>query len=285
MADYHVSRQRCQQQDKKLRRKEERSAKRTAGSSGDTAQGEEMSAGPADQSAGTVAKDQTRAGIERKAEDDSGSTMVTARPNPPAILDHLVLGINETIKALEKQIADIKMEMLIMADHLNSRTGKSLISRSSTNASLPNQRFLATAPDPGEPTEPTEPTKGEPAAVPAKSVTVNGARPQRPLENPRPEPVTWILIPLPQINPPALVAPIPQYCATYNSLVYQHTHLRKVFRTRTTEKEWNIAGDEKVEVRVVPLGRVEEDMAVHAGLRRLACLGIRVSLRCVVIET
>ena len=241
-----------------------------------------MSAGPSVESAGTVAKDQTRAGTKRKAEDDSGSTTVTARPNPPAILDHLVLGINETIKALEKQIADIKMEMMIMADHLNSRTGKSPHPRSTTNASLPDQRLLPTAPDPAEP---TEPTKGEPTAGPATSVTVNGARPQRPLENPRPEPVTWILIPLPQINPPALVAPIPQYCATYNSLVYQHTHLRKVFRARTSEKEWNTAGDEKREVRVVPLGRVEEDMAVHAGLRRLACLGIRVSLRCVVIET
>jgi hypothetical protein len=39
----------------------------------------------------------------------------------------------------------------------------------------------------------------------------------------------------------------------------------------------DVIGGLKEEVRVVPLGKVEGEMAGMVGLRRLACLGVKVS--------
>jgi hypothetical protein len=38
-----------------------------------------------------------------------------------------------------------------------------------------------------------------------------------------------------------------------------------------------VIGEEREEIRVVPLGNVEGEMAAAVGLRRVACLGIKVS--------
>ena len=51
----------------------------------------------------------------------------------------------------------------------------------------------------------------------------------------------------------------------------------KTVKTRLKESDWDVLGDEREEIRVVPLGDVEKDMAVLVGLRRLACMGVRVS--------
>jgi hypothetical protein len=46
------------------------------------------------------------------------------------------------------------------------------------------------------------------------------------------------------------------------------------------EDEWTeILGDEREEVKVVPLGRVEGELAALVGLRRVASLIIRVSCK------
>ena len=219
---YHLDRARCHKRDKSERRREK-------------------------------SKGRDQGGTERLAEDkgDSSSKAVqplttpVERPTPPDVLDHLVLGINETIKALERDIDDLKLRLMIMADTLSSKTGSGSSSKSN---------LLPTAPR-----YPSPPPAARPEAAP----------------------LGWIIIPLSSISPQSLASPIPQYCATYNSLVYQWTQLKKVAHTRIKRGQWDeILGEEREEVRVVPLGNVEADLAGHVGLRRLACLGVRVSPIC-----
>ena len=166
-----------------------------------------------------------------------------AAPNAPAVLNHLVLGINETIKALERNIDDLKARLILIADRLNG-------------ISLPTRNDLL-------PTAPRSPSP-EPSPARAKEPTA---------------PLGWVIVPLLSVNPPSLVSPMPQYCATYNSLVHQWGQLRKTVKTRLKESEWDVLGPEREEIRVVPLGEVEKDMAAFVGLRRLACMGVRVSSR------
>ena len=161
----------------------------------------------------------------------------------PEDLRHLVLGINEVIKALEAAIEYLKILLMMISDALN--TG--------AQQRLPTSGLLPTAPTPGT----------QPKLVPS----LVAASP----------PLVFIIIPLLSISPQSLVSPIPQYCATYNSHVYQWTQLKKVVETRLKQSQWDILGPPREEVRVVPLGQVEADMAKMVGLRRLACLGIRVS--------
>ena len=169
------------------------------------------------------------------------TTAESIRPSPPHILNHLVLGINETIKALERNIDDLKERLTLIADKLNG-------------ISLPTRNdLLPTAPRSPSP----EPSSGA------------GSGPSAPLG--------WVIVPLLSVNPQSLVSPIPQYCATYNSLVYQWGQLSKTVKTRLQESEWDVLGEEREEVRVVPLGDVEKEMAGFVGLRRLACMGVRVS--------
>jgi hypothetical protein len=213
IAAYHTSRARCQVERKKATRKRERLAK----AAGDdvTMEGQ---GGPAEQ-----------------------NTTTLENPVKPEILDHMVLGINETIKSLETAIDDLKLRLLLIADRLNGIQLK------------PNTSLLPTAPHPER--------SPSPALAPTES-----------------SPPAFIIIPLQSISPQTLVSPIPQYCATYNSLVWQWGQLSRVAKTRIKESELReVIGEEREEVRVVPLGRVEGEMAALVGLRRLACLAIRVS--------
>lgn len=163
-------------------------------------------------------------------------------PVKPEILDHMVMGINETIKSLETAIDDLKLRLLTIADRLNGIHLK------------PNTNLLPTAPHPERSTSP--------AATPVEA-----------------SPPAFIIIPLQSISPQTLVSPIPQYCATYNSLVWQWGQLSRIAKTRIKESEWKeVIGEAREEIRVVPLGRVEAEMAALVGLRRLACLAIRVRL-------
>jgi len=214
IAAYHTSRARCQVERKKAARKRERLVK-AAGD--DVTMAVEGESGPAEQEA-------------------------TALENPvkPAILNHMVLGINETIKSLETAIDDLKLRLLMIADRLNGIQLK------------PNTNLLPTGPQP----------ERSPSPAPA---------------TPESCPPAFIIIPLQSISPQTLVSPIPQYCATYNSLVWQWGQLSRVAKTRIKESELKeVIGEEREEVRVVPLGRVEGEMAALVGLRRLACLAIRV---------
>jgi hypothetical protein len=165
----------------------------------------------------------------------------------------LVLGINENIKAIETAIDDLKLRLLTMADRLNGSQLK------------PNSNLLPTAPPNIEESDSPEPEI--PASAPAS-------------------PPAFIIIPLHSISPQSLVGGIPQYAATYNSLVWQWGQLSKTVKTRFKEEQWEeVIGEDREELRVVPLGRVEAEMAAMVGLRRLACLAIRVrqirSMTCV----
>lgn len=217
IAAYHTSRARCQLERKKASRKRERLAK----VAGDADMAVDATSGPAEE-------------------------VVTSLENPvkPEILDHMVLGINETIKSLETAIDDLKLRLLMIADRLNGIHIK------------PNSDLLPTAPHP----------ERSPSPAPTLSES---------------SPPAFIIIPLQSISPQTLVSPIPQYCATYNSLVWQWGQMSRVAKTRIKERQLReVIGEEREEVRVVPLGRVEGEMAALVGLRRLACLAIRVSSTC-----
>ena len=172
-----------------------------------------------------------------KISDDQSKNI---RPLRPDILNHLVLGINETIKCIERSIDDLKIRMLMLANVLNT-----------THHHPEPNHLLPTAPRTPSPSPPL------PATRP------NGLRT-----------LLFILIPLQSVSPQSLVNPIPQYCATFNSLVYQYAQLTKITKSRIKEKDWGWEDIE--EIRVVPTGRVELEMAEMVGLRRLACLGIHV---------
>jgi len=220
IAAYHTSRARCQVERKKASRKRERLAK----AAGDTDMAVDATRGPAEE-------------------------VVTTLENPvkPEILDHMVLGINETIRSLETAIDDLKVRLLMVADRLNGIQIK------------PNSNLLPTAPHP-------ERSRSPSAALSEIS------------------PPAFIIIPLQSISPQTLVSPIPQYCATYNSLVWQWGQMSRVAKTRIKESDLReVIGEEREEVRVVPLGRVEGEMAALVGLRRLACLAIRVSATCTLV--
>ncbi|RXK35501.1 hypothetical protein M231_07233 [Tremella mesenterica] len=269
VADYHVSRQRCQKRANRVARTAERAAKRgTNPSTHPTATTTHATGGcpmpedvtldpsPSTKSPGCTKKDQSQASVPQASTSGEGER----GPARPEILQHLVLGINEMIKALEQQIHVLKMEMMMMADRLALSNGLK-----SAQVTLPTQRFLPTAPDA--------------PVLPHTSPQLEDRTGDVLLHKP-PAALAFVIVPLPDINPPALVDPIPQYCATYNSLVYQHNHLSRIFKSRIKAADWGLVADgTKEEVRVVPLARVEGEMAALAGLRRLACLGIRVSSR------
>lgn len=214
IAAYHTSRARCQVERKKATRKRARLAK--------AAEDVEMAVEPEN--------------------DPAQENTTLENPVKPEILDHMVLGINETIKSLETAIDELKLRLLTIADQLNGIHLK------------PNSNLLPTAPPERSPSPPSS----------------------SPVER---SPPAFIIIPLQSISPQTLVSPIPQYAATYNSLVWQWGQLSRIAKTRVKESEWTeVVGEEREEIRVVPLGRVEGEMAALVGLRRLACLAIRVRL-------
>lgn len=232
IADYHINRARCHQKDKKGRRK---AAK---GRPGEGKEGGENLEEGKDEADGV--KDSQPMDVDLASQQVGASTSQAVRPTPPAVLEHLVLGINETIKTLERNIEDLKTRLMLIADRLNG-----------THLPTNRQNLLPTAPRSPSPS---------PSPSPPESL-----------------PMAWVVVPLLSISPQSLVSPIPQYCATYNSLVYQWGQLQKAVKTRLKETEWEVLGEEREEIRVVPLGDVEKHMAELVGLRRLACLGIKVS--------
>ncbi|WVQ76458.1 hypothetical protein IAR50_006126 [Cryptococcus sp. DSM 104548] len=243
VADYHVLRARCQQSNKRRRRAQERKTNEP--------QNEDVTMSEPD-------SESAETGQKRKQPSASAKTTATSGPpEKPEILSHLVMGINEVIKGLETQIDELKLQLLVMGDTLNgNQPGK-----------------------PGKPGKPdllpTAPRSPSPAAD-VEVEDLSDSLPAPPKE--KASPITFIVVPLLSINPQSLVSPIPSYCATYNALAYQHAQLAKILQTRLKKEKWaEVIGGEREEVRVVPLGAVEKEMAEIVGLRRLACLGIRES--------
>lgn len=166
-------------------------------------------------------------------------------PAKPASLDHLVLGLNETIKALEHGIDDLRLRMMVMTDALEGVT--------QTPATT---RLLPTAP----PAQPEAETEASAAAEPTTPAS----------------PLAFVLVPHLSVSPMALIEPLPTYCATYNTLLRQHAQLAKAVRSRVPRPDRYIR-PEGPEMRVVPLGAREAEIAATVGLRRVAAFAVRVS--------
>lgn len=197
VADYHVSRARCSRAIKRERRKEKRAA--------------EADPGP--------------------------SSANTEAPTRPDLLDQLVFGLNETIKALETGIDDLRFRMMIMSDALEGKVPAT-------------SRFL-----------PTAPVEAKQDIIP-ESVS----------------PLAFVLVPNLSVSPQALIDPLPMYCATYNSLLRQHSQLAEDIRKRLPRPEKYIS-EEGPEIRLVPLGRREAEIAAIVGLRRVSTFAIRVGIK------
>lgn len=252
VANYHVSRARCYSKEKRVRRAQKsKEAKAASKKSGSSNKVDQEPAGKAADEDAEMKDPESATGQKRKRSSNDLESEIK-RPERPEVLSHLVLGINEVIKSLEHQIGALKTQIMIMGDALNGdQPGK-----------LNANNFLPTAPrSPSPSSSDDEATEGQ----------------LRPILSPS-APINFIIIPLLSINPQSLVSPILQYCATYNAHVYQHTQLAKILRTRLKKSQWaDVTGDDREEVAVVPLGAVEKDLADMVGLRRLACLALRVS--------
>lgn len=252
VADFHVSRARCHSKEKRTRRAQRsKEAKATSEQSGNSDKVDQEQGGKAADEDVEMKDLESSTGQKRKRSSNDLESEAK-RPGRPEVLSHLVLGINEVIKSLEHQIGALKTQIMIMGDALNSdQPGK------------PNaNNFLPTAPRSPSPSDSDdEATEGQSQPIPSPSAPIN-----------------FIIIPLLSINPQSLVSPILQYCATYNAHVYQHTQLAKIIRAKLKRSQWaDVTGDDREEIAVVPLGAVEKDLADMVGLRRLACLALRVS--------
>lgn len=252
VADYHVSRARCHIKEKRAKRAQKTKETKASSEQSDSSEkADQEQAGKADDEDAEMEDLESSAGQKQKQSSDIFESGLK-RPERPEILSHLVLGINEVIKSIEHQIGSLKTRIMIMGVALNGdQPGKPDASN-----------FLPTAPrSPSPSNSDDEATEGQSQSVLSPSAPVN-----------------FIIIPLLSINPQSLVSPILQYCATYNAHVYQHTQLAKILRTRLKKSQWtDVIGDEREEIAVVPLGAVEKDLADMVGLRRLACLALRVS--------
>lgn len=252
VADYHVSRARCHIKEKRAKRAQKTKETKASSEQSDSSEkADQEQAGKADDEDAEMEDLESSAGQKQKQPSDIFESGLK-RPERPEILSHLVLGINEVIKSIEHQIGSLKTRIMIMGDALNGdQPGKPDASN-----------FLPTAPrSPSPSNSDDEATEGQSQSVLSPSAPVN-----------------FIIIPLLSINPQSLVSPILQYCATYNAHVYQHIQLAKILRTRLKKSQWtDVIGDEREEIAVVPLGAVEKDLADMVGLRRLACLALRVS--------
>ncbi|WWD06115.1 hypothetical protein V865_004200 [Kwoniella europaea PYCC6329] len=277
VADYHVSRARCHQREKRKHRKITRNANGKGGQEKsdddgkdvETMEGIRITSSAEDTASSGVGtkrvsieppKDepaQKKLRLDETIEAEGG----VSKRVKPEILSHMVLGINEVLKSLERQISDLRIRIMIMGDILNG-----VPTTLAGNEKGPNKSHLL----------PTAPRS--PSLSPEPEVEVAKDSDQAKALNQDISPLELIIVPLLSINPPSLVSPIPQYCATYNTLVYQHNQLAKICKTRLKAGQAEeIVSGVKEEVRVVPLGAVEKEMAELVGLRRVACLGVRSS--------
>lgn len=205
ISDYHVSRQRCSRAIKKRRKVE--------------------------------AGDKVDGGTEPQP--------IPPAPPRPELVDQLVFGLNETIKALEHVIDDLRFRMMVMSDAL---AGKPIMPREVAASGL-----LPTAPA----------SNAEPAPAPAPALS----------------PLAYVLVPNLSVSPQSLIDPLPVYCATYNTLLGQHAQLAAEVHRRLPKPD-RIAPPAGPAIRLVPLGKREAELSAMAGLRRVSTFAIRVSGHC-----
>lgn len=178
-------------------------------------------------------------------------------PQRPSLLQHLVIGINEVIKALEKQ----KIQLEIEVDAL-------------IHGREPNMDLIPAGVD-------------RHALIPTASSTTEANKEHTVLGRPRTVPLRAIFVCVHDVNPRELVDHLPTYVAAYNGLV-QHSKSKleqwcdsqstdgtdALRRARAKFEDLGRGG----EIYVVPFAKGSEQVLAHAvGLRRISMLGVTVS--------
>ncbi len=210
----------------------------------------------------------------------------------PPCAPHMIIGINETMKAMEKQTADLlrrihrlrgtEPAVLNGLDEEGSRTA------SKRRASGLPSNLIPTA---AAPTGVDMNSHAVPAdADGAPDVTTKNTTLAEPPSQPR-NPLRVIFVCLPDINPPHLVHAIPMYVTTWNSMVREHRNLQRAAAKKSDEtlaaasytaagKTAKDADGEVAETLLVPLPKgAELQIARVFDLRRVAVFGLTVSAR------
>lgn len=246
VADYHTDRARSSRAGKRARRTQKRADEASAVVAKEAEVGKRKGKKGAKDATerGDVAMEDAELADALQAVPAGTSAAETSSParrGPPTpeILNHFVIGLNETIKALEHSIDDLRFRMAILSDLLAHK-------RSAQDEDLP--RFLPTAPT----------DEAEPAS-----------------RSPPPAPLSMVLVFNGSVSPQVLVDPLPMYAATYNTLLRQHEKLAKSVRSRIPQGEKYI-GAEGPEIRIVPLGSREAEGSALFGLRRVSVFAIKV---------
>lgn len=229
VADYHVSRERCHRSHKRKERKRERSKPRAEGEQVTDVDGK-----------GSTTPVQAAPKIKmiptKTTEDVAMENAEIQEPQPslvkPKELRDLTIGITEITKHLEAQTAALRLKI-----------------QSLVPSTLPSH-MLPTAPV-------REPSPELESANPFLPTLANHS------------PLRFVVCPLSDINPPTLVAHIPQYCATYNALVRQWMEVAK-------GKNVDPASAPQEVTLVTTAKGSEKVIAELIGLRRVACLGVTV---------
>jgi hypothetical protein len=200
------------------------------------------------------------------------------RPTPPDFLLHLVIGINEVMKAMERQTADLASRIRELQNDdkdLLVVHGVDPMAENDKADGLPSH-LIPTAPPTGDLIEDKEQASG---SVSKDRLTLPRSATRTPLRT--------IYVCLEDINPPHLVQAIPLYVTSYNSLVRQYRGLFNA-KHRNTGKEASGAKlpDSVMETLLVPLNAGSElELAKVMGLRRVATFGMTVSIRVVTLAT
>ncbi|KAJ9111699.1 hypothetical protein QFC19_001059 [Naganishia cerealis] len=179
-------------------------------------------------------------------------------PEPPSILQHVLFGINQVVKALEKQ----KLQLEVEVDMLLSGREPNM---DQVPAGANRHTLIPTAPPPTLPTNPQS-VLGRPTIVPLRAIFVC----------------------IQDINPREMVDHLPTYVSTYNGFVqHARSKLKQWCKARSVENgEANSAALQRArekmeilagegEVLLVPLAAGSEQVLAHAvGLRRVSMLGV-----------
>lgn len=172
--------------------------------------------------------------------EDAVHSVVVSKPDE---LTELTIGINEVIKHLEAQTSALRLRIQAMVPE--------------SLAPKPNHLL------------PTAPVREPSPESDDNDLSPKTSNPFGPRSSHR-APLRFIICALPDINPPTLVSPLPQYCATYNALVRQWTNVAK---------SSSGPNDTPQEVTLVPTARGSEMViAEMMGLRRVACFGMTVRM-------
>jgi hypothetical protein len=120
---------------------------------------------------------------------------------------------------------------------------------------------------------------GKPSTIPGSSLLPTAAATETSDATPPATlaPLAYVLVANLSVSPQSLIDPLPVYCATYNTLLRQHSQLAAEVRRRLPKPERFIT-IEGPEIRLVPLGKREADISAMIGLRRVSTFAIRVGL-------